>query len=56
MTIQNLPCGDHRAAEFTEKLLQFIRTEAYGLPFPTVLGVIELAKDELKDCQSSEIV
>lgn len=52
--IVNLPSGDNRAGEFTEKLLNFIREEGYGLPFPTVLGCVDMAKHDLITTQYAE--
>lgn len=45
--IVNLPVGDMRVAEFCSELLGFIRKNGDGLPYPAVLGAIEIAKLEI---------
>lgn len=45
--VTNLPVGDNRVGDFTAELLDFIREYGDGLPYPAVLGAIEICKFEL---------
>ncbi len=51
MNVVNLPVGDNRVGDFCQKLLDFIRSEGDGLPYPSILGCIDIAKQEIMDAQ-----
>lgn len=47
----NLPTGDKRVGEFAGALTDFIYENAHGLPFPSIIGAIEIVKHELLEAQ-----
>lgn len=47
MNIVNFPSGDIRVADFYVELIDFIRNKGDGLPYPSIIGSIEMAKQEI---------
>lgn len=56
MSVVNLPSGDNRVANFYVELLDFIRTNGDGLPYPAIIGTIEMAKHEIMIAQRENIL
>ena len=54
MEVINLPIGDERVGVFAAKLQEFIVTEGDGLPFPSVLGAIDIVKFKIMLKQDEE--
>ena len=55
MDVINLPYGDNRVANFVVDLIDFIRERGDGLPYPSVLGAIDIAKAEIMRKQEEQV-
>ena len=47
--IENLPTGDKRLAELYESLSDFLFENAYGLPIPSIVGVLVLVQKDIME-------
>lgn len=53
--VEKLFPGDERLATLLDAILEIIWERGQGLPFPAVLGVLELVKDNIKSTQAEDI-
>lgn len=47
--VVNIPIGDARASTFYKEVCDFVYKKAYGLPIPTVIGVLEIIKKDIME-------
>ena len=55
MEIVNLPVGDKRLGDFASDLHDFILERGYGLPYPAILGSIDIVKMKIMQKQDEDL-
>ena len=53
--IVNIPRGDNRLSDLHDDIYEAICEYGHGIPYPSILGVLEIVKDTIKEKQNEDM-